>query len=91
MCNQWLVPAEGKVWNLPHPQKGNLRVVFDCGAEFKGTLLNKQLIQGPNLTSSLLGVLTRFRQEPAAVIADIQAMFHQVNVAEEHLDFFGFF
>lgn len=73
-----------------HPQKGNLRVVFDCGAEFKGTSLNSQLLQGPNLTSSLLGVLIRFRQEPVAVMAEIQSMFHQVKVAEEHLDFLRF-
>lgn len=38
--------AEGKIWYLPHhgvvhPQKGNLRVVFDCRAEFKGTSLNR--------------------------------------------------
>lgn len=55
-----------------HPQKGNLRLVFDCGAEFKGVLLNNELLQGPNLPSSLLGVLTRFRQEPMSVVADVQ-------------------
>ncbi|KAK0145450.1 hypothetical protein N1851_015638 [Merluccius polli] len=44
-----------------HPKKGNLRVVFDCGAEFRGNSLNSQLLQGPYLTNSLLGVLTRFR------------------------------
>ncbi len=47
--------AEGKIWYLSHygvfhPQKGNLHVVFDCGAEFKGTLLKRQLPQEPNLT-----------------------------------------
>lgn len=68
-----------------------LRVVFDCGAEFKGTSLNNQLLQGPNLTSSLLGVLTQFRQESVAVMADVQSMFHQVKVAPEHLDFFEVF
>lgn len=87
--------AEGKVWYLPphgvfHPQKGNLCVVFDCRAEFKGTSLNSKLLQGPNLTSSLLGVLTRFRQEPVTGMADVQSMFHQVKVAQEHLDFYRF-
>ena len=87
--------GNGKVWYIPHhgvrhPRKGVLRVVFDCGAEFKGASLNKQLLQGPNLTSSLLGVLTRFRQEPIAFMGDIQAMFYQVKVSEEDKDFLRF-
>ena len=78
---------EGKVWYIPHhgvyhPSKKTLRVVFDCGATFKGRSLNNELFQGPNLTCGLLGVLTRFRQEPVALMGDIQQMFYQVNVAE---------
>ena len=87
--------VEGKVWYIPHhgvyhPRKNTLRVVFDCAATFKGTSLNSQLLQGPNLTSSLLGVLTRFRQEPVAVMGDIQKMFYQVKVAETDKDFLCF-
>lgn len=37
-----------------------LRMVFDCGASFQGTSLNQQLLQGPYLTSSLVGVFVRF-------------------------------
>ncbi len=84
---------DGKIWYIPHhvvhPKKGTLRVVFDCGATFRDTSL-KQLLQGPNLTNSLLGVLLRFRQETIALMADIQAMFHQVKVAEEDVDFLRF-
>lgn len=85
----------GKVWYIPHhgvhhPRKGSIRVVFDCGSTFQGTSLNNKLLQGPNLTSSLLGVLTRFRQEPVAFMGDIQAMFHQVKVAEEDRNFLRF-
>ncbi|KAK3727377.1 hypothetical protein QZH41_006033 [Actinostola sp. cb2023] len=36
--------------------------------------------KGPDLTNSLVGVLTRFRQEPVALMADIEAMFYQVRV-----------
>ena len=87
--------SDGKVWYIPHhgvyhPRKGKLRVVFDCGATYEGTSLNCQLLQGPDLTNSLIGVLIRFRQEPVAVMADIQAMFHQVHVSDEHINFLRF-
>ena len=85
----------GRVWYIPHhsvhhPRKGSLRVVFDCGVTYQGACLNKELLQGPNLTSSLLGVLLRFREEPVAFMGDIQAMFHQVKVAEEDRDLLRF-
>lgn len=47
--------------------------------------MNSQLLQDPVLTNSLSGVLLRFRQEPVAIIADVQAMFHQVKVSEKHV------
>ncbi|KAK2920524.1 hypothetical protein Q8A73_000009 [Channa argus] len=54
--------CDGKVWYIPHhgvyhPKKLKLRVVFDCGASYQGTSLNEQLLQGPNLTSTIIGVL----------------------------------
>lgn len=60
--------TEGKIWYIPyhgvyHPVKQKLRVVFDCGTSYQGMSLNHQLLQGPNLTSSLVGVFTRIRQE----------------------------
>lgn len=90
-----LARHDGRVWYIPHhgvyhPQKKKLRVVFDCGATFKGTSLNSQLLQGPDLTSSLVGVLTRFRKEPVVLMADIEAMFHQVKVPVEDSDLLRF-
>ena len=85
-----------KSWYLPHhgvyhPKKpGKIRVVFDCSAEFEGHSLNRELLQGPDLTNSLLGVLCRFRQEPVAFACDIEGMFHQVKVNEEHRDYLRF-
>lgn len=78
--------SDGKVWYIPHhgvyhPQKRKMRVVFDCGAS-----LNAHLLQGPDLTSTLIGVLTRFRKEPIVLMSDIEAMFHQVRVPEEDAD-----
>lgn len=95
------VPAEdlertdGRVWYLPHhgishPKKNMIRVVFDCAATFQGTSLNNQLLQGPDRTSPMIGVMIRFRKEPIAIIADIQAMFHQVRVPPEDSDFLRF-
>lgn len=88
-------PVEGPTWYLPHhgvrhPTKQKLRVVFDCGASFRGMSLNQQLLQGPDLTSSLVGVLMRFRQEAVAVMADVEAMFHQVRVSNEDTDLLRF-
>lgn len=82
----WYIPLHG----VYHPRKGKLRVVFNCGTTYKGTSLNCQLLQGPDLTSSLIGVLVRFRQEPVAIMADIQAMFHQVHVSDKHINFLRF-
>ncbi|XP_078490178.1 uncharacterized protein LOC144746832 [Ciona intestinalis] len=83
-------------WYLPHhpvlhPQKpGKVRVVFDCAAKYRGTSLNDQLLQGPDLMNSLVGVLLRFRQEPVALVADVEAMFHQVKVKSEDTDYLRF-
>ena len=82
--------APGKVWYIQHhsvyhPRKpGKVRVVFDCSVKYLGTSLNEQLLQGPDLTNSLIRLLTRFRQEHVAFMADIEAMSHQVRVPDEH-------
>ncbi|XP_068716993.1 uncharacterized protein [Montipora capricornis] len=80
----------GAVWYLPHHpvlnanKPGKVRVVFDCAAKYRGTSLNDQLLQGPDLTNNLVGVLTRFRQEPVALMADVESMFHQVRVSPNY-------
>ena len=64
---------DGRVWYIPHHgiyhphNPGTFRVVFDCAATYCGVSLNQVLLQGPNLTSSLLGGLLRFRETPVAV------------------------
>ena len=60
-------------------------MVFDCSARFGGISLNDELLQGPELTNPLVGVLTRFRQEPVVFMGDTDAMFHQVRVPEGQL------
>ena len=95
-----LTPEETKVrgnktWYLPHhpvlnPRKpGKVRAVFDAASTFAGTSLNEELLQGPDLINNLVGVLVRFRQDPVALIADIESMFHQVRVIPEDTDSCG--
>ena len=85
--NVWYIPHHG----VYHPKKPDkIRVVFDCAAEYESESLNKHLLQGPDLTNNLTGVLCRFRQELIAFICDIEAMFHQVKVNEEHRDLLRF-
>lgn len=86
---------DGRVWYIPHhgvyhPVKHKLRVVFDCAAPFQGVSINDILLQGPDLTNTLVGVLTRFRQDQVAVTADVEAMYHQVRVPEEDTDLLRF-
>ena len=84
-----LKTEEGKDWYLPHhgiyhPKKQDkIWVVYGCSCQYEGRSLNKELLQGPDMTNSLVGVLSRFRQEPIAFMADIEAMFYQVFVPEE--------
>lgn len=74
-----------------HPKKIKLRVVFNCTASFQGRSLNGELLQGPDLTNTLVGVLLRSREEPIAMMADIKLMFYQVSVPKEDADLLRFF
>ena len=83
----WYIPHHG----IYHPHKpGKIRVVFDCSAKFRGVSLNSMLYKGPDLTNSLVGVLTRFREDRIAVMADIESMFHQVRVPDRDSTFLRF-
>jgi len=75
---------------ITHGNQKKIRVVFDCSCQYLGSSLNRVLLQGPDLTNSLVGVLIRFRQESIALMADIEAMFYQVRVPESQLDYLRF-
>ncbi|KAL0161852.1 hypothetical protein M9458_041248, partial [Cirrhinus mrigala] len=53
-----------------HNEKAHL--VLNCSYVYKGTSLNEQLLPGPNLGPSLIGVLLRFRQHHVAISGDIR-------------------
>ena len=73
-----------------HPQKGKLCVVFDAAASYQGQSLKGELLQAPDLTNTLIGVLTRFRQNYVALMSDIEAMYHKVRVPPEDSDLLRF-
>ena len=87
--------VKGKVWHVPHfgvfnAKKGKLRMVYDFSVQFHERCLNDELIQGPNLANTMLGVIIRFRKEEIAYMADIESMFYQVMVPEEQRCFLRF-
>ena len=83
----WYIPHHG----VYHPQKpGKICMVFNCSARFKDTSLNDNLLTGPELTNTLVGVLCRFRKDPIAIMCDVEKMFHQFHVRPEHQDYLRF-
>nr|XP_032806106.1 uncharacterized protein LOC116940390 [Petromyzon marinus] len=83
----WYLP----IFGVYHPKKPDqIRVVFDSSAQFKGISLNNVMLTGPDLTNSLLGLLTHFRKESIAVTADIQQMFHCFIVREDDRNYLRF-
>lgn len=73
---------------LIHPHKpSKVRVVFDWAVRFQGASVNERIMQGPDLTNTQIGVLSRFRQESTAIMADVQQMFYQVLVPVEDCNF----
>ena len=82
----WYIPHHG----VYHPAKNKIRVVFDCSAKNSGISLNSVLLQGPDFTNSLVGVLMRFRLERIGIMGDIEAMYHQVKVPERHREYLRF-
>ena len=76
------------VFHLQKPAK--VWVVFDCSAKCRGTSLNDQLLQGSDLTNTLVGILTRFQEEPVAFMSDIETIFYQVCVQPHDRDYLHF-
>ena len=90
------LPHQKECWYLPlfsvyHPKKpDSVRVVFDSSAKFHGSSLNDVLLKGPPSCNSLLGILMRFRKEAVAVTVDVEQMFYNFKVDEDHRDYLRF-
>jgi hypothetical protein len=84
------------IWYLPHHPVSSkykldkVRIVLDCASQFQGRSLNDEVLQGPDLLNSLVGVLLRFREQPIAFAADVETMYYQVKVPPEQRDVLRF-
>ena len=74
------------VENISKP--GKVSVVFDAGATYNLTSLNKSLLKGPDLLNNLVGVLTCFRMDRYALMGNIEQMFHQILIENKCIAFF---
>ena len=74
---QWYVPHL-PVLNPNKPDK--VRRVCNAASKFGGVSLNDNLMAGPDLLQSLIGIIFRFREKEIALTADVEAMFLQVRV-----------
>ena len=87
---------DGRTWYLPHPgacyphKPSKIRVVFDCSTELNVSSINEELLTGPDLANKLVGILTKFRENKVAVMTDIEKMYFEIFLAEQHRSLFRF-
>ena len=87
---------DGRTWYLPHhgtcyPHKpSKIRVVFDCSTELNVSSINEELLTGLDLANKLVGILTKFRENKVAVMTDIEKMYFEIFLAEQHRSLFRF-
>lgn len=80
---------EKKKWYLLHfsvvnPNKPNkFRFVFDAAAKSCGQSLNDQLLTGPDLFNSIIGILFKLPQYKIAFVGDIKEMFLRVKIIKK--------
>ena len=60
--------------------------MFDAAVKYYGTSLHENLVNGSNLSKSLIGIILRFLINRFAVMGDIEQMFYQVNVPTSYRD-----
>ncbi|XP_062713921.1 uncharacterized protein LOC134290744 [Aedes albopictus] len=77
---KWFLP----VFPVVNPNKpGKVRLVWDAAATAYGVSLNSLLLKGPDLLTSLLTVLVKFRQFRIAVCGDIREMYLQISLKQD--------
>lgn len=65
-----------------------LRVVFNASQKSKsGISLNEKLLIGPKIQDDLFDILIRWRKHKIVFIADVEKMYRQVKLIENHRDY----
>ena len=83
----WFIPHHG----IYHPSKSDkICVVFDCSAACNGVTINEKLMSGPDLTNQIISTFVKFRRDFLEVMADIEAIFYQVFVADQYRNLLSF-
>ncbi|XP_008179733.1 uncharacterized protein LOC103308325 [Acyrthosiphon pisum] len=85
---------EGETCYLPHhavrkedSTSTKLRVVFDASCKTQtGVSLNDILLKGPVIQDDIIYILARFRTHRYVLSADVEKMYRQIWVSEEHRD-----
>ena len=62
-------------------------MVFDAASKYDTVLVNDNLLTSPDLLNNLVEILLRFRSRKiGSIMADVEQMFHHVEVFEEDTD-----
>ncbi|XP_037943055.1 uncharacterized protein LOC119675912 [Teleopsis dalmanni] len=65
-----------------------LRVVFDASAKTtNGNSLNNIMMTGPRLQKDIFDIIIKWRLWKFVVTADVEKMYRQIKIAEEHQDY----
>lgn len=65
-----------------------LRVVFDASSKASnGSSLNELMYSGPRLQDDLATILLRWRKHKYVLTADVEKMYRQIRMHEDHQDF----
>lgn len=72
-------------------QKGKARIVFDSTSRTEGPCINDKLCNGPGRNHLLRGVVLGFHQHPYVVTDNVENMFHEFVVPDEHKTYLKFF
>ena len=57
---------------------------------FKENPSTEKLLPEPDLNNQIIGIMTRFRDEKRAFMQNIETMYHQVLVPDDHQKFLRF-